>query len=85
MDRKDLMAWSYWAQVDTFYNQPFDIATPEERKRIEASHAASGKELGKYVAALMLTKADGDEAGIPDGAAAQIVAVHRAQGERPAG
>jgi cytochrome P450 len=57
MDLKDLMAWSYWAQVDTFYNQPFDIATPEERKQIEASHAASGKELGKYVAALMLTKA----------------------------
>ena len=27
MDRKELMEWSYWAQVDTFYNQPFDIAT----------------------------------------------------------
>jgi cytochrome P450 len=56
IDRKDLMNWSYWAQVDTFYNQPFDIATPEERKSIEDSHAASGKKLGKYIAALVLTK-----------------------------
>lgn len=57
MHRKDLMEWSYWAQVDTFYNQPFDIATPEERKRITESHDASGEKLGKYIAALILTKA----------------------------
>ncbi len=57
MHRKDLMEWSYWAQVDTFYNQPFDIATPEERKQIEDSHVASGKKLGEYIAALTLTKA----------------------------
>jgi cytochrome P450 len=56
MHRRDLMEWSYWAQVDTFYNQPFDIATPAQRQKIVASHAASGKELGKYIAALMLTK-----------------------------
>ncbi|MBI2686450.1 MAG: cytochrome P450 [Acidobacteria bacterium] len=57
MHRKDLMEWSYWAQVDTFYNQPFDIATPEERRRIEESHAASGEKLGKYITALIVTKA----------------------------
>ncbi|MFN0101272.1 MAG: cytochrome P450 [Bryobacteraceae bacterium] len=57
MHRKDLMEWSYWAQVDTFYNQPFDIATPEERKRITESHDASGEKLGKYIAALILTRA----------------------------
>ena len=56
IDRKDLMEWSYWAQVDTFYNQPFDIATPEERKRITDSHAASGEKMGKYIEALVLTK-----------------------------
>jgi cytochrome P450 len=56
MDRKDLIEWSYWAQADTFYNQPFDIATPEERKRIVDSHNASGEKLGKYVAALVLTR-----------------------------
>jgi cytochrome P450 len=56
MHRKDLMEWSYWAQVDTFYNQPFDIVTPEERKRIIDSHAESGEKLGKYLGALILTK-----------------------------
>jgi len=56
MDTKDLMEWSYWAQVNTFYNQPFDIVTPDKRKSIEASHAESGEKLGKYIAALVLTK-----------------------------
>jgi cytochrome P450 len=56
MHRKDLMEWSYWAQVDTFYHQPFDIVTPEERKRIIDSHAESGEKLGKYLGALILTK-----------------------------
>jgi len=56
METKDLMEWSYWAQVDTFYNQPFDIATPEERKRITDSHNASAAKLGKYIEALILTR-----------------------------
>ncbi len=56
MDRKDLMEWSYWAQVDTFYNQPFDIATPEERKRITDAHADSGQKLGAYIGALIFTR-----------------------------
>lgn len=51
---KSLMEWSYWAQVDTFYNQPFDIVTPEERKHIIASHDESGKRLEEYITALML-------------------------------
>ena len=56
MPRKDLMEWSYWAQVNTFYNQPFDIATPEERQRIIKNHDESGEKLGKYIAALILTR-----------------------------
>jgi cytochrome P450 len=56
IDRKDLIEWSYRAQVDTFYNQPFDIVTAAERQRIEASHADSSAKLGKYVEALILTK-----------------------------
>lgn len=57
MDRKDLMDWSYWAQVDTFYNQPFDIVTPEERQSITNSHNAAAAKLGKYIEALILTRA----------------------------
>jgi cytochrome P450 len=56
MHRKDLMEWSYWAQVDTFYNQPFDIVTPEDRKKITASHDAASEKLGKYIQGLILAK-----------------------------
>jgi len=56
MHRKDLMEWSYWAQVDTFYNQPFDIVTPEERQRIIKSHDEASEKLGKYIGALILTR-----------------------------
>jgi cytochrome P450 len=56
IDCRDLMEWSHWAQVDTFYNQPFDIVTPEERKKITDSHNASGEKLGKYIEALILAK-----------------------------
>jgi len=56
MDLKDLMEWSYWAQVDTFYNQPFDTVTPEERHRITRSHDASSEKLAKYIRALIITR-----------------------------
>lgn len=56
MPRKDLMEWSYWAQVDTFYNQPFDIVPPEERQKITDRHNETGEKLGKYIAALILTR-----------------------------
>ena len=56
IDLNELMDWSYWAQVDTFYNQPFDIATDEERRRITDTHNAAADKLGKYIQALILTK-----------------------------
>jgi cytochrome P450 len=56
IDYKDLMEWSHWAQVDTFYNQPFDIVSPEERKQITDSHNAASDKLGKYIEALILAK-----------------------------
>jgi cytochrome P450 len=56
IDRKDLMEWSYWAQVDTFYNQPFDILTPEQRQSITNSHNAAANKLGEYIKAMLLTR-----------------------------
>ena len=52
----DLIEWSYWAQADTFYNQPFDILTPKERLHIETRHAETGEKLAAYLKALILTK-----------------------------
>lgn len=49
----DLIDWSYWNQADTFYNQPFDDHTPEERQRIVAEHARTSTALGTYIVELM--------------------------------
>jgi len=56
IDRKQLMEWSYWAQVDTFYNQPFDIVSPAERQRIIDSHNAASEKLGQYITGLMVCR-----------------------------
>ncbi|MGC2165320.1 MAG: cytochrome P450 [Gallionella sp.] len=53
VDKKELIEWSYWAQVDTFYNQPFDIVSADEYKYILENHKLSGEKLGKYIAALI--------------------------------
>ncbi|WP_255210866.1 cytochrome P450 [Methylogaea oryzae] len=37
-DPKDLIDWSYWAQYDTFHNQPFDLRTPAENQHIVDNH-----------------------------------------------
>ena len=56
IDRSELMDWSYWAQVDTFYNQPFDIVSPEERQSIVNSHNAASDKLTKYLKGLLLKR-----------------------------
>jgi len=45
----DLMEWSYWNQVDTFYNQPFDLISPDERASITASHDQVNKAMSLYI------------------------------------
>ncbi|HWA90807.1 MAG TPA: cytochrome P450 [Rhizomicrobium sp.] len=51
-DVKDLMEWSYWNQVDNFYNQPFDLRTDAERKEISDKHEAANQALSKFIAIL---------------------------------
>ena len=52
-DASDLMEWSYWNQVDTFHNQPFDLLSEERRRHIEQRHDETGKELGRFVEELV--------------------------------
>lgn len=52
-DVKDLMDWSYWNQVDNFYNQPFDLRTDAERKTISDKHEAANQALTKFIALLI--------------------------------
>jgi cytochrome P450 len=51
-DVKDLMDWSYWNQVDNFYNQPFDLRSDAERKEISDKHEAANQALSKFIAIL---------------------------------
>ncbi len=53
VDRKELIEWSYWAQYNTFHNQPFDQIEPEKRREIEANHERTSKKLSIYIAELM--------------------------------
>lgn len=53
IDREDLIEWSYWNQVDTFYNQPFDDHTEAERRHIIEQHERVSKKLGTYILELM--------------------------------
>jgi len=53
VDKKELIEWSYWAQYNTFHNQPFDLIDDQKRRNIEDNHARTSKKLGIYIAELM--------------------------------
>lgn len=56
VDSKELIEWSYWNQADAFYNQPFDLHTPEQSRHIIEQHKASSSKLAMYMAELMARK-----------------------------
>ena len=49
-DVRTLMEWSYWNQVDTFHNLPFDLLSDAQRAEIVRRHDETGKQLALYVA-----------------------------------
>jgi cytochrome P450 len=53
VSREKLVEWSYWAQYDTFHNQPFDLRTDADGKRIRDRHAKTDAELARYVTELV--------------------------------
>ncbi len=56
IDKEDLLRWSYWNQIDAFHNQPFDMNSEQEFKRIIDGHAKATEELQVYIAVLVLRK-----------------------------
>jgi cytochrome P450 len=52
--KANLIEWSYWAQNDTFYNQPFDLLSPAKSKEITDRHNQTGEALGKAMAKLII-------------------------------
>ncbi len=56
IDRERLIRWSYWNQYDAFNNQPFDMNSDKEYRQIVDMHDKASKELGVYIAVLMVRK-----------------------------
>ncbi len=56
IDREDLIRWSYWNQYDAFNNQPFDMLSDQDYRKIVDLHEESSKELVTYIAVLMARK-----------------------------
>lgn len=51
IDPKDLRSWSYWNQMNAFWNQPFSGAA--DPQRIVREHELVGMAMGKYLVALI--------------------------------
>ena len=51
--REKLVEWSYWAQYDTFHNQPFDLRSEADARRIHAANLKGADELAKYITELI--------------------------------
>jgi cytochrome P450 len=73
-DVHELMEWSYWNQVDTFHNQPFDLLSDARRAEIVRRHDETGKALALYVAELVALRLAEVEIEM---AAAPLLAVRR--------
>ena len=61
----DMFEWSYWNQMDAFWNQPFDspqFATPEE---IVARRETANKAMRAYLVELIKLRASELKTGIP--------------------
>ncbi len=63
-DPAKLCKWSYWSQIDTFWNQPFDsIAWPDPSKIVDERKAAS-KEMVVYLIELVARREIEFKAGL---------------------
>lgn len=63
--REKLIEWSYWAQYDTFHNQPFDLRTDADSKRISDANGKAGDELAKYITELVAHRFLVAKLGVP--------------------
>jgi cytochrome P450 len=64
-DAAKLREWSYWNQIDAFWNQPFDSIIWPDPSKVVASRESANKEMAVYLVALIA----GREAELKLGAA----------------
>jgi len=55
-DPDDLMRWSYWNQMDAYWNQPFGDGAGIGREKISAEREKAGKQMSLYLAGLIAKK-----------------------------
>lgn len=58
-----LVKWSYWNQLDAFWNQPFDAAIAEDPSGIVAKREAANAEMREYLIELVGRRAQELKAG----------------------
>lgn len=56
-DPAKLVRWSYWSQIDAFWNQPFDAIAVADPERIVAEREASLMEMTVYLVGLIAVRA----------------------------
>ena len=56
-DPKELQRWSYWNQMDTFWNQPFDAVAVLDPKHITHEREAANVAMSEYLIALVARRA----------------------------
>jgi cytochrome P450 len=61
----DMFNWSYWNQMDAFWNQPFDAPSFASPDQIVARRAAANEEMRKYLIDLVRRRAMDLQSGKP--------------------
>lgn len=64
-DPKDMIEWSYWNQMDAFWNQPFDDPQFAIADEIVAKREAANEAMRAYLIALVQERAAALQAGQP--------------------
>ena len=55
-DPRLLLKWSYWSQLDTFWNQPFDAVAWPDPQKISTEAKVSGIEMVAYLVGLVAVR-----------------------------
>ena len=77
-DPKAMCKWSYWNQLDAFWNQPFDAPFWPDPAAIVAKRETSSKEMAVYLVALVAAREAEAIAGIhPRDSVSRLVALSR--------
>jgi len=77
-DTAAMREWSYWSQLDAFWNQPFDAPFVPDPAAIVANRERVGNDMGAYLVGLVTAREADAAAGVPPtDAVSRLVALSR--------